>query len=284
MNLRDIVNRNMDLQPWVEGEKIPWNNPAFSQRMLKEHLTQKHDAASRRTVKIKKHIEWLDKVILAGNPSSILDLGCGPGLYAAQLADRGHTCHGIDFSPASINYAVKHAPESCFYTLGDVRTTDFGTDYDMVMFIFGEFNVFKPTDTRLILQKAWSALKPGGKILLEIQTLETVEQIGNQPDTWYSAKSGLFSDQPHICLMESFWDAEQNIATERFYIIDVATGEVTRHAASTQGYEEQRIESMMREAGFEEITFFPSLTGKPEGDVDEFIAISASHPISGQTL
>ena len=57
MNLRDIADRNPQPEPWVEGEKIPWNDPAFSERMLAEHLCQAHDAASRRKEKIEKHVE-----------------------------------------------------------------------------------------------------------------------------------------------------------------------------------------------------------------------------------
>jgi SAM-dependent methyltransferase len=279
MNLREIVNRNMDLQPWAEGEKIPWNDPAFSQRMLKEHLTQKHDAASRRTVKIKQHVEWIDKFILAGKPSRILDLGCGPGLYSARLATCGHLCRGIDFSPASIAYAVKHAPENCSYTFGDVRTTDFGSGYDLVMFIFGELNVFKPADVRLILEKALTALKPGGKILLEIHLPEVVEQMGNQPSTWYSSASGLFSADPHLCLMETFWDEAKTIATERFFILDAASGSVIRYAASTQAYNEEQITSILQETGFREIAFFPTLSGQPASGADEFFVVSACRPL-----
>ncbi|MBW7996213.1 MAG: hypothetical protein FVQ81_06515 [Candidatus Glassbacteria bacterium] len=32
---------------WSGQYKIPWNDPAFSRRMLIEHLSQEHDLASR---------------------------------------------------------------------------------------------------------------------------------------------------------------------------------------------------------------------------------------------
>jgi SAM-dependent methyltransferase len=279
MHLTDLVHRTPNLQPWAEGEKIPWNEPAFSARMLKEHLSQQHDAASRRTIRIKKHVDWINKFVLGGKPSRILDLGCGPGLYAARLASHGHTCHGIDFSPASIDYARQHAPENCAYTFGDVRTTDFGSGYDLAMFIYGELNVFKPADVRLILSKACAALNPGGQILLEIHTVETVEQMGNQPATWYSSASGLFSDQPHLCLMESFWDEAQTIATERYFILDAATGEVTRYASSTQGYDEDQIEALLQEVGFGEVSFHPSLTGVTPPEAEDFYVVLARRPV-----
>jgi SAM-dependent methyltransferase len=275
MSLLQILQRTPNPAPWAEGEKIPWNDPDFSRRMLKEHLSQKHDAASRRTPKIKKHVEWINSFILAEKPSTILDLGCGPGLYSARLAALGHTCHGIDFSPASIDYAVKNSPKNCDYTLADIRTQAFPPGCDLVMFIFGEFNVFKPADAQGILQKAQAALNPGGKILLEISTFDAIEQIGGQPSTWYSDESGLFSDQPHLVLMESFWDEAQTVATERYFVVDAATGSVTRYAASSQAYEQDQVREMLTRAGFRNVEFHPSLTGKSSDDVDEFIVVIA---------
>ena len=38
MKLLDIIQRDMAPQPWAEGEKIPWNELGFSERMLKETL------------------------------------------------------------------------------------------------------------------------------------------------------------------------------------------------------------------------------------------------------
>ncbi len=217
----------------------------------------------------------MHRQILRGKPGRILDLGSGPGLYTTRLAKLGHTCTGIDCAPASIDYAVENAPEGCSYQLADIRSAEYGSDYDLVIFIFGAFNLFRPEHVRLILKKALAALKPGGTLLLEISSLDAVDQIGNQPAMWYSAQTGLFSDKPHLCLMETFWDEEQTVATERFFIVDTETGEVTRHAASTQGYDEDQVESLLRETGYGEIDSYPSLTGKPESAGDDFLVVTA---------
>jgi SAM-dependent methyltransferase len=274
MRLSDITQRDMKPKPWVEGEKIPWNDPEFSRRMLKEHLSQKHDAASRRTPIIKKHVAWIHRFVLGDMPARILDLGCGPGLYSARLSALGHACRGIDFSPASVEYAVKRAPKSCSYTLGDIRTANFGTGYDLVMLIFGEFNVFRPEDARLILRKAHAALNPSGKLLFEVTTFDAVYEIGNQPATWYSAENELFADKPHLCLMESFWNNEQCVAIERYYIVDAANGEVTRYSASTQAYEEEQLVALIKEAGFNSSDSYTSLTGQQE-DISEMAVVLA---------
>lgn len=275
MTLNKIVNRTMNPRPWAEGEKIPWNDPDFSKRMLKEHLSQAHDAASRRAPTIKKHVNWIHQTVLGGRPSHILDLGCGPGLYSSRLAALGHTCHGIDFSPASIAYAKKHADKRSQFTLADVRTAEFGQGFDLAMFIYGELNVFTKPDARRILNKAYEALLHGGKLLLEISTYDGVEQIGNQPATWYSSPKGLFSDKPHLCLMETFWDVSRHVATERYMIVDAGTGEVSRYASSSQAYDERSIKILLREIGFKKVKFYPSLTGKDESGADDFMVIVA---------
>jgi 2-polyprenyl-3-methyl-5-hydroxy-6-metoxy-1,4-benzoquinol methylase len=165
MDLMEIVRRSRIPQPWSEGEKIPWNEPGFSRRMLRVHLSQEHDWASRRATIIQKHVDWIHREFLCNSPARILDLGCGPGLYTSLLAGLGHDCTGVDFSPASIEYAIKNAQKAhlhCSYQLADIRKADLGSGYDLVIFIFGEFNVFTPADAMQILQKSQAALQPGG--------------------------------------------------------------------------------------------------------------------------
>ncbi len=273
--------RDMDPEPWAEGERVPWDDPDFSQRVLREHLAQDDDSASRPSFKIQKHVQWIQRHLLKGKPGKILDLACGPGLYTSRLSTLGNICTGIDFAPAAIDYALKLNSPGCRYILEDVRRAEYGADYDLVMNIFGALNLVRPSDARLILRKSYAALKPGGLFLLEVSSLESVDQIGNQPAMWYSAVSSIFSDKPHLCLMENFWNEEQHTATERFYIIDTATGQVTHHAASTQGYDEEELVEMLENAGFREVTFYPSLTGREEDVPGDFFVISARKPAAG---
>src|SRR5512139_2343116 len=122
--ISDILYRASPPEPWAEGDKIPWHDPDFSRRMLREHLSQAHDAASRRTIIVEEQVEWIHQQVLNSRASRVLDLGCGPGLYSSRLAQRGHTCVGIDFSPASIEYARRTAQSqqlACEYHLADVR-------------------------------------------------------------------------------------------------------------------------------------------------------------------
>ncbi len=263
MNLIDLVNRKARPTPWEEGDNIPWNEPAFSRRMLKEHLSQEHDAASRRFEIIDRQVEWIHTSLLSSKPSRVLDLGCGPGLYSSRLAKLDHTCFGIDFSPASIEFATAAAKEEhlrCQFICQDIRLADYPADIDLVMLIYGEFNVFRKADATAILAKAYKALKPGGYLLLEPHTFRIVKHLGMQPASWYSSHTGLFHDGPHLVLKEYFWDATSQAATIRYYVLKPSGELLVRYAQSLQAYHSREYRMMITRHGFSQIRFLPGLS------------------------
>ena len=209
MELDDILSRRLPPEPWSEGDNIPWGEPGFSRRMLRERLTQSHDLASRRSEKIDAHVEWIHREVLRGNPTDILDLGCGPGLYASRLARLGHRCVGIDFSPASIDYAREQAVSEdlpCDYIHADIRSAEYGSGFGFAMLSSGNSTSSVRRTPRVSSEKAHSALEEGGMLLLEAHTNQAVLDFGSRPASWYASEGGLFSESPHLCLQENFWD------------------------------------------------------------------------------
>ena len=89
----------------AHGGNLPWDDPAFSERMLKEHLDQSHGAASRRLPEIRGQVQVMSDWLGLAPAARLLDVTCGPGLYAAEFARRGVNVTGVDFGPASLRYA-----------------------------------------------------------------------------------------------------------------------------------------------------------------------------------
>ncbi len=251
--------------------------------MLQEHLAQEHNLASRRLEVIDRQVGWIHEEILERCPTKILELTCGPGLYTNRLAKLGHHCVGIDYAPASIQYADESEGLSCTYRLEDVLKADYGDGYGLVMMNNGQFNVFHRDDASLILGKACASLLFGGFLLLEPQKFATVEDIGRSGSSWYSCGDGggLFSDSPHLCLQESFWNPDAQATTQRFFIVDSETGEVTRHALTTEAYTDEQLREALVQAGFMDIRFFPSLVGvdvKDESQSVNFAVVVRKKP------
>jgi SAM-dependent methyltransferase len=277
----DIVNRPPKPVPWSEGDNIPWDDPAFSERMLAEHLNQEHDLASRKAATIDEHVDWIVTTVLHGRPARILDLGCGPGLYAHRLAARGCEVVGLDFSPASIRHAeeVAKAEElQCRFVHADVRHEAFGDGFDLVMMVFGQINVFPRDRAREILEKAHAALKSGGMLLLEMPDVEQIRKGGEIGPSWYAAPSALFTDRPHLVLQEDSWDADAAASTTRFMVIDAETGSVSTYALSNEAYGNEEFDRFLRSVGFEDVHRFPSLRGSKATSETDLPVVVACRP------
>ena len=140
--------------------------------MLVEHLSQDYDLSSRRTLSIEAHVCFIERQLPGLNHAHTLDLGCGPSLYLHRLARRGHRGHGIDFSPAAINHARSVAAREeldCHFEQADLRHTDFGEGFDLVLLLYDQINVLTRQYARDVLQRADGALAPGSTFLLKPQ-------------------------------------------------------------------------------------------------------------------
>lgn len=276
MTLSELVARERPI-PWAEGSKIPWDEPGFSARMLREHLSQHHDRASRRFEIIDEHVAWIHENVLAGTASSVLDLGCGPGFYSARLARRGHACVGIDFSPASLTYARAEAAGEalrCEYRLRDLRKGQFGSSFQAALLVSGEFNTFPLTAAQALLVDVRRALAAGGVLVLEVHSAEFVRTIGESVSSWFTAKQGVFCDEPHVCLRECFWFPDCSTAVERYFVAPASTGRFAAYTSTTRAYSRADYESMLSIVGFGQIEFHASLAGDAALDDALFVIVA----------
>jgi len=284
--LWQIYDRPQPAIPWRDAGNLPWSDPDFSERMLKEHLDQSHGAASRQQVEIDRQVDvmwrWLD--LRPG--ARVLDVTCGPGLYAVRLAQRGCIVHGIDFSPASIRYARELAAregvaDRCQFTQADVREAlpgEASAGYDAALFIYGQLAVFTREEAGALLGGCAQALRPGGRLLIELLNFERLDRRPHN-SWWYTDRGGLWGNFPYLHLGERDWDDEQHTATERFFIINLETGEMHTYGLVDQGYSSVEVAEMCRAAGFAQVTVYPAWGGVELYDAAEWVAYVAERGV-----
>jgi SAM-dependent methyltransferase len=265
---------------WVDGGNLPWNEPGFSQRMLREHLDESHSAASRVAKDRQVQIDWLWAKLGLQAGMRVLDITCGPGLYAVEFARRGCTVTGIDFSPASVVYAKELAAREnvsthCTFIEQDVRAADFGSaTYDVALFLYGQLGVFRQEEAQVLLAKSAQALKAGGRLAVELLNQERVDQ--KTSTWWYTDDRGLWGDAPFLHLGERFWDAEQQLSIERFTILHLETGKLDEVILCDQSYAIPTMTALLRQAGFAEVASYPTWDGLPFYDAQEWVVYIAN--------
>jgi ubiquinone/menaquinone biosynthesis C-methylase UbiE len=106
---------------------------------------------------------------LAESAGHIVDLGCGTGLLACELAQRGYRVTGIDPSREMLRVA-RHRPEGKRVTWieGDAAALSFVGPVDLLLMTGHVAQIFLD-DTAFLatLQAARRAVQPGGRIAFE---------------------------------------------------------------------------------------------------------------------
>ena len=274
------IYRRPDPPPlWAEGGNLPWNDPAFSQRMLREHLDESHGAASRVTAERELQLAWLWEKLGLHAGARVLDVTCGPGLYAVALAQRGCAVTGVDFAPAAIAYARDLAVRTgvaarCAFVEQDVRETAFETGaFDAALLLYGQLAVFRREEARALLEKAARALRPGGRLVVELLDQARVDKA--RSSWWFTDETGLWGERPFLHLGERYWDAAEQTAVERFYVLDLETADLQEIHLCDQSYAVDEMAAMLRAAGFGQVDVYPAWDGLALYDAAEWVVYVA---------
>jgi ubiquinone/menaquinone biosynthesis C-methylase UbiE len=116
-----------------------------------------------------RSMELLDR-LLPTPPARVLDVGGGPGSYAAALARRGYRVHLVDPLPLHVEQARQAAgsgPAAAFTAaVGDARElAEPGRSQDAVVLFGPLYHLTEAADRRQALGEARRVLRPGGRLL-----------------------------------------------------------------------------------------------------------------------
>lgn len=115
--------------------------------------------------RLQSEVDFLIEKTQLNYPLKILDLACGHGRHANQLAKLGHQVTGVDLTPSFLDIAQKEAQEigvKVDYQKGDMRQIAFSEAFDRVYLLFTAFGYFTEEENEQVLRNIYAALTPGG--------------------------------------------------------------------------------------------------------------------------
>jgi ubiquinone/menaquinone biosynthesis C-methylase UbiE len=102
---------------------------------------------------------------------ALLDLACGYGRHAMELAQKGYKVTGLDLSlPLLIRAAdtARRASLNINFIHGDMREMTFDNEFDGAYTMFTSFGYFDDDTNRKVAANLARAIKPGGKLLVDV--------------------------------------------------------------------------------------------------------------------
>jgi len=262
-------------QPFEPGEPLFWTDPHIATQMLACHLDSTVDKASRQPETIERSTNWIATSVGLRPGDYILDLGCGPGLYAERLAQAGLQVTGVDFSQNSIDYALAQAREKQIpiqYRCQNYLELDDPALYSAVLLIYGDFCALSPEQRAKLLANVRTALKPGGCFILDVTTPRLRQKYGLK-NGWYAAKQGFWKPEAHLVLEHGF--AYPNDIFLDQYIVIEGDGKISVYRNWFQDYTPETIRAELTAGGFEVESLWGDLTGLPYTPDSEWIGIIA---------
>lgn len=114
----------------------------------------------------------------------LLDVGCGSGRIAGPLSARGYAVTGIDISLDALRLAQRSAPGPRYVALDQRHIGSMKWQFDAALFLWNSLGfVGERADVETLIGVV-AALRPGGKVLLDLYNPEWLErnQQSRQPD------------------------------------------------------------------------------------------------------
>jgi SAM-dependent methyltransferase len=253
-----------------------WTDDYTSAQMLAFHLNENVDLSSRKMAFIDKSVDWLVSHLGITTGVSVVDFGCGPGLYTSRLAKTGADITGIDFSARSIEYARDQAR-----TMGldinylNQNYLDFTTDiqFDVVLMIFCDFCALSPTQREIMLGKFHSILKPGGRIVLDVYSLTAFDQRVETFRYEMNLLNGFWSPEPYFGFLNAFKYGEEKVTLDKYTIVGRATSKNIYNWL--QHFSVESLTEEFRKAGLVVAEVYSDVTGKPyDAEANEFAIIA----------
>lgn len=208
----------------------------------------------------------------ASGAQSILELGCGTGAHALQLADLGYEVHGVDQSGTMLEMAQQGlaaaagAAVRLDFTQGDIRTFRLGRAFDAVIALFHVMSYQVSTaDLRATCATARAHLKPGGVFLFDywygpaVLTERPTVRVKRMEDEGVGV----------IRIAEPLIHPNDNVVDVNYQIMveDKASGRVEEFQEThrMRYLFRPEIEMLLAEAGLTQVEFGQWLTGNEPG-------------------
>lgn len=214
-----------------------------------------------------RQAEEIWKLLSLTQGSAVLELGCGYGRIINRLAEKGAHASGLDISPILIKKAESDATSrgvKVEYFLGDMRSLPWRDRFDAVFLWYTTFGYFEDEHNERVLCEAASALRKGGRILIEYSNRLAFLRY----------KSPIYvvqrEDDLRIDIMSN------DVLSDRRNIerIIVRNGCVRRTHLSFRQYGFSEFVRMLRSAGFETVEAYGDEGGAFTSDSSSLVVVA----------
>ena len=154
---------------------------------------------------ISREANFIEESLGCEAGATILDLACGTGRHAVELASRGYQVVGFDLSLAMLARASDEAQDrkqKINFVQGDMREMTFEETFDGVFSWNTSFGYFDEEKNAAVIAKVHRALKKGGQFLLDVVNRDNL--VRQAPSlAWFEGDGCICMDEMQVDFITS---------------------------------------------------------------------------------
>lgn len=270
----NIPKNHLEIPPIYTMSKTNfWNEEHISKQMLDAHLAPEFEGASRNHNYMNASSAWIQKVVPPAMYPRLLDIGCGPGLYAERFALAGYHVTGIDFSQRSIAYARESAQKKRLYITYKYQNyleLVPEANYDFVTMIYCDYGALSTINRSILMNKIYDSLREGGLFLFDVFSTREYDKFNEQQSWDFCKKGGFWCKDPYIALTIN--RKYQNYVTLRQTAVSSEHDTNVYYIWDTY-FTIERLRKEAKEAGFKVKNIWNDVSGIPYSKDGATIAI-----------
>jgi SAM-dependent methyltransferase len=248
-------------------QKRPWWEELFSEDFVRANWKVSDE-------QIKREVTFVEESLGVAPGGIVLDLGCGSGQHAVELASRGYGVVGYDLSLYQLALAADIAQErsqKINFLQGDMREMAFEEMFDGIFCWNTTFGYFEEDKNFSVAERAFRALRPGGMLLVDVINRDFV--AAHTPSSvWFEGDSCVCMDDAVIDYFTS------RLRVKRSVILD--DGRTRECTYSVRLYSFHELGKLLHEVGFRvtEVSGHPATPGVFLGQASPRILMLAQRP------
>jgi SAM-dependent methyltransferase len=247
--------------------KRPWWEEIFG-----EDFTRAVPKVSEK--QIVREVDFIEESLGVAKGGVVLDLGCGSGHHAVELASRGYGVVGYDLSVYQLALAADVAQErdqKINFLQGDMREMAFEAMFDGIYCWNTSFGYFEEDKNAAVAERVFRALKPGGMFLIDIANRDFAASY-SPSQLWYEGDSCVCMDDMSVDFITS------RLRVKRSVIFD--DGRSRECVYSIRLYSLHELGKLLHDVGFRvtEASGQPSTPGVFFGELSPRLIVLAQKP------
>jgi SAM-dependent methyltransferase len=200
-----------------------------------------------------EQIEKLLALLDLKSDAQIVDIPCGVGRHAVELADRGFSVTAVDATSSYLDTAREHARDmdvEIEFIHEDMREFRQQESFDAVLNLYTSFGYFEERDDdERTARNFHESLRPGGKLVMELASKETL--AGKFEKRTWEERDGSYIIEEHD--IYDNWNWMEN----RWIIVD--KGDVREFAVSHRLYSAFELSELLERVGFRDVSVYGDL-------------------------